>query len=100
VTDRWDRDEALPDELRARAEEIGAHVVDAYGLSSDPEWGERVVAFAVPADGAAPPTLEALLAFAGDHLSRAQLPKQVVHVDEIPRTPGGKPLRRELRARR
>ncbi len=63
----------------------------------DAEWGERVVAFVVPDDAAAPPSLETLRAFAGERLSRAQLPKQVVAVDAIPRTPGGKPLRRELR---
>jgi O-succinylbenzoic acid--CoA ligase len=68
--------------------------------ASDPEWGERVVAFVVSADPSTPPTLEALRTFAADHLSRAQLPKEVVHVDAIPRTSGGKLLRRELRAPR
>ena len=51
----------------------------------DEEWGERVVAFVVAEDPAAPPTVEALREFAGDHLSRVQLPKQVVLVDAIPR---------------
>ena len=64
----------------------------------DEEWGERVVAFVVAEDPAAPPTVEALRAFAGDQLARVQLPKEVVVVDSIPRSPGGKVLRRELRS--
>lgn len=63
----------------------------------DPEWGERVVAFVVP-DPADPPTLDGLRAFAGEQLTRAQLPRELVLVEAIPRTPGGKPLRRVLRA--
>jgi O-succinylbenzoic acid--CoA ligase len=62
----------------------------------DPEWGERVVAHVVPADPARPPRLGELRAFAADHLSAPKLPRQVVLVDAIPRTPGGKPLRRLL----
>ena len=62
----------------------------------DPEWGERVVAYVVPADPSAPPTVDALRDFARDRLSAAKLPREVVLVDEVPRTPGGKPLRRLL----
>ena len=62
----------------------------------DPEWGERVVAHVVPRDRGAPPALEALRAFAGEQLSAAKLPRQVVITGEIPRTAGGKPLRRLL----
>ena len=62
----------------------------------DPEWGERVVAHVVPAEGAGPPTLASLRSFARDHLSAAKLPRQVVVVEAIPRTAGGKPLRRLL----
>ena len=64
----------------------------------DPDWGERVVAYVVPdVAGGDPPTVEALRAFARPHLAPPELPRQVVLVDEIPRTPGGKPLRRLLR---
>ncbi|HVL05272.1 MAG TPA: AMP-binding protein [Acidimicrobiales bacterium] len=66
--------------------------------AADPEWGERVVAHVVPADAAKPPALEELRAFAADRLSAAKLPRQVVITAEIPRTAGGKPLRRLLRA--
>jgi O-succinylbenzoic acid--CoA ligase len=62
----------------------------------DPEWGERVVAFVVTRDPDRPPTVEGLREFARDHLSAAQLPREVVVVDQVPRSPGGKPLRRLL----
>ncbi len=64
--------------------------------AADAEWGERVVAHVVPADPAKPPALEELRAFAGETLSGAKLPRQVVIAAEIPRTAGGKPLRRLL----
>ena len=63
----------------------------------DPEWGQRVVAFVVPATPADPPLLGDLRAYARHHLSPAKLPREVVLVDAIPRTAGGKPLRRLLR---
>jgi O-succinylbenzoic acid--CoA ligase len=62
----------------------------------DPEWGERVVAHVVARDAARPPRLADLRAFAGDRLSAPKLPRAVVVVDTIPRTAGGKPLRRLL----
>lgn len=62
----------------------------------DPEWGERVVAHVVPRDPAAPPRLADLRAFAAGRLSAAKLPRAVVVTDSIPRTPGGKALRRLL----
>jgi acyl-CoA synthetase (AMP-forming)/AMP-acid ligase II len=65
--------------------------------AADEEWGERVVAHIVPKDPAKPPALEDLRAFAGEQLSAAKLPRQLVITGEIPRTAGGKPLRRQLR---
>jgi O-succinylbenzoic acid--CoA ligase len=64
--------------------------------AADPEWGERVVAHVVPVDPATPPALEELRAFAGQQLSAAKLPRELVITGEIPRTAGGKPLRRLL----
>jgi O-succinylbenzoic acid--CoA ligase len=64
---------------------------------SDPEWGERVVAYVVPADPSTPPRLDDLRDFARDRLSPAKLPRELVLVDSVPRTGGGKPLRRLLR---
>lgn len=65
----------------------------------DAEWGERVVAWVVPVDQAAPPTLAELRAFAGGRLSTAKLPRQVVSIEHVPRTDGGKILRRNLQLR-
>ncbi|HZQ76343.1 MAG TPA: fatty acid--CoA ligase family protein [Acidimicrobiia bacterium] len=62
----------------------------------DPDWGERVVAFVVPAEPSAPPPLEDLRAFARRELPAAKLPREVVVVPAIPRTAGGKALRRLL----
>lgn len=63
----------------------------------DDEWGERVVAHVVPRDPSAPPTLDALRGFARDRLSGPKLPRELVLVEEVPRSTGGKVLRRELR---
>jgi O-succinylbenzoic acid--CoA ligase len=62
----------------------------------DPDWGQRVVAFVVPAEPAAPPALADLRAFAREELAAPKLPREVVVVPAIPRTAGGKPLRRLL----
>lgn len=61
----------------------------------DEEWGERVVAYVVPSGRA--PTVDELRGFARPHLAAAKLPKEVVVVEAVPRTAGGKPLRRLLR---
>ncbi len=63
----------------------------------DAEWGERVVAHVVPTDPSAPPTLDALRAFARERLTAPKLPRELVLVAVVPRSPGGKILRRELR---
>jgi O-succinylbenzoic acid--CoA ligase len=62
----------------------------------DREWGERVVAHVVPRDVGAVPDLNELRVFAADRLSVAKLPREVVMTTAIPRTAGGKPLRRLL----
>ncbi len=64
----------------------------------DDEWGERVVAVVVPAPGpAGPPNLDSLRAYARDQLRAADLPHELRVVEEIPRSGGGKALRRLLR---
>jgi O-succinylbenzoic acid--CoA ligase len=63
---------------------------------ADPEWGEAVTAFVVPADAARPPTLAELRAAAKGHLPDAWAPRRVELVDVIPRNAAGKPLRRKL----
>jgi O-succinylbenzoic acid--CoA ligase len=62
----------------------------------DPEWGERVVAFVVPADPADPPTLQELAALAVEHLAPWAAPKELVLCDALPRTPSGKVRRSAL----
>lgn len=62
----------------------------------DPEWGEVVVAHVVPAHARRPPSLADLRAFAAERLSAAKLPRRLVLVEDVPRTPAGKPLRRLL----
>jgi len=63
----------------------------------DDEWGERVVAFVVVAPGCPAPDLEALRAFAAHELAAPKLPRELRVVDAIPRSSGGKALRRLLR---
>jgi o-succinylbenzoate---CoA ligase len=62
----------------------------------DPAWGQRVAAFAVPRDPAAPPTLAELRAFALERLPAAKAPRELVLVPALPRGPSGKLLRRLL----
>jgi len=62
----------------------------------DAEWGGRVVAYVVARNPDAPPRLDDLRAFASERLSAAQLPREVVLIDAVPRTAGGKALRRAL----
>ncbi|MGH9047213.1 MAG: AMP-binding enzyme [Acidimicrobiales bacterium] len=62
----------------------------------DPEWGERVVAWVVPADRSDPPTLGELAGLAGESLARWSAPKELVLVDVLPRTASGKVRRTAL----
>ena len=62
----------------------------------DPEWGQRVVAWVVPADPADPPTLDALRDLVGDRLARFAAPRQLVLTTTLPRTSIGKIRRDEL----
>jgi acyl-CoA synthetase (AMP-forming)/AMP-acid ligase II len=62
----------------------------------DPEWGQRVVAWVVPADPADPPTLQELRATVGETLARYKAPRELVLVDALPRTFSGKLRRRAL----
>ncbi len=62
----------------------------------DPEWGERVVAWVVPADPAHPPALGPLRSIVGETVSPWAAPKELVIVDTLPRTAGGKVRRTAL----
>jgi O-succinylbenzoic acid--CoA ligase len=67
---------------------------------ADPEWGEAVVATVVVRDGVAADAAlaDALREHVGASLARFKVPKQIAFAAELPRTPSGKLLRRELRA--
>jgi o-succinylbenzoate---CoA ligase len=62
----------------------------------DPRWGQRVAAWVVPRDPAAPPTLAELRAFALERLAAAKAPRELLLVPSLPRGPSGKLLRRLL----
>jgi acyl-CoA synthetase (AMP-forming)/AMP-acid ligase II len=61
----------------------------------DPEWGEAVIAAVVPRDGEAVDA-SALKAHCAARLAAFKVPKQFEARKELPRTPSGKLLRREL----
>jgi bile acid-coenzyme A ligase len=66
----------------------------------DPEWGRRVHAIIEPANPAAPPTAEAVIAFAKDRLASYKVPKTVEMVEAIPRSAATKVSRSQLIAER
>ena len=53
-------------------------------------WGQEVVAVVAARPGTTP-TAEALVAEAAEHVARYKLPKAVVFVADVPRSPSGKP---------
>jgi acyl-CoA synthetase (AMP-forming)/AMP-acid ligase II len=66
-------------------------VVDAVVVGlPDERWGERVVAVVQHRPGMLP-TLEAMQSHAREHLARYKVPRDVVFVDTIVRSPSGKP---------
>lgn len=85
-----------PDEVESA---LGSHPkVAAVGVGGrpDPEWGQRVVAWVVPADRGDPPSLEELRDHVSERLPRHKAPRELVLVGELPRTVGGKLRRRSL----
>jgi acyl-CoA synthetase (AMP-forming)/AMP-acid ligase II len=62
----------------------------------DPELGEAIVAAVVPVPGAVVPADE-LQAAVADQLASYKRIRHLVVVDEIPRLPSGKALRRQLK---
>jgi o-succinylbenzoate---CoA ligase len=71
--------------------EVAAVMVSA---SADRQWGQRVVARVVPRRRGAPPTLEALRAYASERIARHKLPRELIIVDHLDRTAVGKVRRR------
>jgi acyl-CoA synthetase (AMP-forming)/AMP-acid ligase II len=64
----------------------------------DPEWGEIVAAFIVPEDGARAKT-EKIQEYCRERMANNKIPEIIIFIDEIPRTPTGKVLKKELRER-
>jgi long-chain acyl-CoA synthetase len=73
----------------------GVQEVGVIGVP-DEKTGEVVQAFVVTSHPAA--TEEQIMAHCRENLAAYKLPKRIVFVDELPKSPIGKILRRELRA--
>ena len=56
---------------------------------ADDRWGEQVVAVVQPVEGPTP-TLEGIEAYAREHLAGYKLPRRLVLVDAVVRSPAGK----------
>ncbi|MGO9383934.1 MAG: long-chain-fatty-acid--CoA ligase FadD2 [Mycobacterium sp.] len=72
-------------------------VVEATAVGvEDTEWGHRLRAFVVRKEGA---TLDedTVKHYVRDHLARYKVPREVIFLEELPRNPTGKILKRELR---
>ena len=72
--------------------------VAVFGIP-DEEWGEQIKAVVQPADGvqAGPELAAEILGSLTGRLARMKLPRTVDFIDEMPRDPSGKLLKRRLR---
>lgn len=61
----------------------------------DPDWGQRLAAFVVRAPGSDIDE-DTVKGYVREHLARYKVPRDVTFVDELPRNPTGKILKREL----
>jgi len=72
-------------------------IVEATALGvEDKDWGERLRCFVVKVEGSSIDE-DAIKAYVKDNLARYKVPREVVFLDELPRNPTGKILKRELR---
>ncbi|MFD7699842.1 acyl-CoA synthetase [Streptomyces caelestis] len=62
----------------------------------DPDLGERIVAWIVPADPGAPPALDVLADHVADRLAPHKRPRVLRHLDSLPRNDMGKIMKRAL----
>ena len=107
LTDRQD-DMIISGGVNVYPQEIEAVIRDTPGVWDcavvgvpDEQFGERPVAFVVPARGDAGDLSDLLLAVkerCAMHLGRFKQPAQIQWLDSLPRSPTGKLLRRDLRA--
>ncbi|TQK30119.1 long-chain-fatty-acid--CoA ligase FadD2 [Arthrobacter sp. SLBN-53] len=72
-------------------------VVEATALGvEDKEWGHRLRCFVVRVEGSTVDE-DTIKAYVRDNLARYKVPREVVFIEELPRNPTGKILKRELR---
>ncbi|SDE90053.1 fatty-acyl-CoA synthase [Mycolicibacterium neoaurum] len=72
-------------------------VVEATALGvEDKEWGHRLRCFVVRVEGSSVDE-DTIKAYVRDNLARYKVPREVVFIEELPRNPTGKILKRELR---
>ncbi|UQX10809.1 long-chain-fatty-acid--CoA ligase FadD2 [Candidatus Mycobacterium methanotrophicum] len=72
-------------------------VVEATAIGvEDKEWGQRLRAFVVKKPDASLDE-DTVKHYVRDHLARYKVPREVIFLDELPRNPTGKILKRELR---
>ena len=71
-------------------------IVEASAIGvDDEEFGKRLRAFVVTVSGAEVSEAD-LKQFVKDNLARYKVPREVVFLDELPRNPTGKVLKRDL----
>jgi fatty-acyl-CoA synthase len=75
-------------------------VYDAVVVGTpNPRWGEQVTALVLLRPGSAPPAASDLTEFCAGYLARYKLPKSVLFVEEMVRSPSGKADYRWARSR-
>lgn len=84
-----------PEEVEALLASHPAVADVAVAGRDDPEWGRRVVAFVVPANGATP-VLEDLRSHVKARAAAYKAPRELVLVDSLPRLASGKVARASL----
>jgi o-succinylbenzoate---CoA ligase len=84
-----------PEPVEAALRRLPSVAEVAVAGRPDPEWGQRVVAWVVPAAGAAPPSLAEMRAAVAEMVAPYAAPRAVVAVESLPRTSIGK-VRRDL----
>ena len=84
-------EKVYPEDVEAVIMRLDAVAEVAVTRRTDPEWGERVVAFIVPSGEA--PTLDEVRGIVSEALGRFAAPREIELVDHLPRTAIGK-LRR------
>jgi long-chain acyl-CoA synthetase len=84
-----------PNEVEERIANVsGVREVGVIGIP-DQKSGEKVWAYVVVSQPA--PSTEDILSHCREHMAAYKVPQHIIFVDELPKSPIGKILRRELR---